>query len=144
MDSRKYKKAISERRITDEVSTTITLELCQRTISCLTQGVGTQAKYSSSTDLRKQRSEWYCCSYWNLKGWVLEGRELAGCGGNGLISLNVCSSQATALGWAVHSQSNTQGLPEVCCYQAESQQRYWDEAVLVDFGVGSIRWERPW
>lgn len=69
------------------MSITITLELCQRTISCLTQGVGTSAKYSSSADLRKRRSEWYCCSYWNPKGWVLTGRELAGCGGDGLISL---------------------------------------------------------
>lgn len=144
MDNRKYRNAISERRITHEVSTIITLELCLRTISWLTQGVGTQAKYSNSADLRKQRSEWYCCSYWNLKGWVLEGRELAGCRGNGLTSLNVCSSQAITQGWAVHSQSSTQGLPEVCCYQAESQKWYGDQAVLVDFGVHSIRWERPW
>lgn len=33
----------------------------------------------------------------------------------------------------MYAQSNTYGLPEGCCYQAE-RQRYWDQAVLANFG----------
>lgn len=143
MDNRKHKNAILERREIHEVSPIITLGLCLRTISWLTWGAGDQAKHSRSADLRRQRSEFEVVE--GIEIWMARSWRVENCQDVGEIDSEFqiyVSHKSFAQGWAVHLQSNTQGLSDDCFYQVESQTQI-VKSSQVGYS-GPIRWERPW
>lgn len=122
MDNRKHENATLGRRETHEMSPVITLGLCLRTISWLIWGAGAQAKHSSSADLRRQRAEFEVVESvesWKAGCWRAENCQVVG-EIDSEFQIYV-SHKSLVQVWAVHAQSNTHGLPDGCCYQAESK-----------------------